>query len=159
MLLSYVALYDIFYFQQLTLDLTVVSCTLIVDDYCFPFLRRSLRYIQFRLYPPCNLYCSLCQEIDILSVCLFVCLFVRDKSSHSIIFHSYWDVAITSERMQILTYARHPLWHETSVDNGHLFTHPWHSLLLPSIYGGSCHYLFLRLRSVATGIQTPYIYT
>ena len=28
---------------------------------------------------------------------------------------------------------------------------PWHSHLLPSVWHGSCHYLFLRLRSVATG--------
>ena len=32
---------------------------------------------------------------------------------------------------------------------------PWHSHLLPSIWQSSCHYLFLRLRSVATGDRTP----
>ena len=32
---------------------------------------------------------------------------------------------------------------------------PWHSHLLPSVWQWSCHYLFLRLRSVATGDQTP----
>ena len=31
---------------------------------------------------------------------------------------------------------------------------PWHSHLLPSIWQWSCHYLFLRLGSVATGDQT-----
>ena len=28
---------------------------------------------------------------------------------------------------------------------------PWHSHLLPSVWQWSCHYLFLRLRSVSTG--------
>ena len=32
---------------------------------------------------------------------------------------------------------------------------PWHSHLLPSVWQWSCHYLFLRLRSVATGDRTP----
>ena len=31
---------------------------------------------------------------------------------------------------------------------------PWHSQMLPSVWKGSCHYLFLRLRSVATGDRT-----
>ena len=40
-------------------------------------------------------------------VCLFVCLFVWSLSSHSRIFHSYGDVTIACEGLQILTYARH----------------------------------------------------
>ena len=32
---------------------------------------------------------------------------------------------------------------------------PWHLHLLPSVLQWSCHYLFLRLRSVAAGIRTP----
>ena len=32
---------------------------------------------------------------------------------------------------------------------------PWHSHLLPSVWQWSCHYLCLRLRSVATGDRTP----
>ena len=32
---------------------------------------------------------------------------------------------------------------------------PWHSHLFPSFWQWSCHYLFLRLRSVATGDRTP----
>ena len=32
---------------------------------------------------------------------------------------------------------------------------PWHSHLLPSVWQWSCHYLILRLRSVATGDRTP----
>ena len=32
---------------------------------------------------------------------------------------------------------------------------PWNSHLLPSVWQWSCHYLFLRLRSVATGDRTP----
>ena len=39
----------------------------------------------------------------LFSFCLFVCRL----SSHSRIFHSYGDVTITGEGLQILTYARH----------------------------------------------------
>ena len=42
-------------------------------------------------------------------VCLFVCLFVWSLSSHSRIFHSYGDVTIAGEGLQILIYARN-LW-------------------------------------------------
>ena len=48
----------------------------------------------------------------------------------------------------------------TYCDTGHPFImviteDPWHSHLLPSFWQWSCHYLFLRLRSVATGNRTP----
>ena len=33
---------------------------------------------------------------------------------------------------------------------------PWHSYLLLSVKQWNCHYLFLRLRSVASGIRTPF---
>ena len=63
-----------------------------------------------------------------------MCLSVWGFSSHSRIFHSYGDVYITCEGLQILTCARHswplssegsfsvrhPLWPEASVYNGHL---------------------------------------
>ena len=63
---------------------------------------------------------------------LIVCLFVLSLSSHSSIFHSFGDITIAGEGLQILTYARHlwPLrglfslphlqWHGASVYNGHL---------------------------------------
>ena len=38
---------------------------------------------------------------------IFVYLFVWSFSSHSRIFHSYRDVTIADERLQILTNARH----------------------------------------------------
>ena len=98
----------------------------------------------------------------------FVCLFVWGLSSHSRIFHSHGDVTIAGEGLQILTYARHswPLSSEGSLtchtycDTGLPFKmviseDPWHSHLLPSVWRWSCHYLFLRLRSVATGDRTP----
>ena len=70
----------------------------------------------------------------IVFVCLFVCLFVWSFSSHSKIFHSFGDVAIVGEALQILTPAGHLLsfeqwrffsvsylwWHGPSVCNGHL---------------------------------------
>ena len=72
------------------------------------------------------------------------------------------------EGLQILIYARHSrslssegsLACYTYCDMGHLFImviseDSWHSDLLPSVWQWSCHYLFLRLRSVAAGIQTP----
>ena len=34
----------------------------------------------------------------------------------------------------------------------YIFEDPWHSQMLPSVWQWSCHYLFLRLRSVATVI-------
>ena len=61
-------------------------------------------------------------------VCL-ICLFVWSSSSHSRIFHSYGDVTITGEGLQILTSAWHswPLSSEVSLachtycDMGHKF--------------------------------------
>ena len=41
------------------------------------------------------------------SICLFVSLFVSRFSFHLRIFHSYGDVTIAGERLQILIYARH----------------------------------------------------
>ena len=35
------------------------------------------------------------------------------------------------------------------------FEDPWHPQLLPNVWQWSCHYLYLRLRSVAAGIRTP----
>ena len=89
-------------------------------------------------------------------------------SSHSRIFHSYGDVPIIGEGLQILPYAQHS-WQlnievslacHTYCDMGHPFIiviseDPWDSHLLPSVWQWSCHYLFLRLRSVATGDWTP----
>ena len=89
---------------------------------------------------------------------MFVCLeFIVQLE----IFHSDGEVSIAGEGLQILTYARHswPLSSEGSLtchthcDTGLLVISedPWHSHLLPSVWQWSCHYLFLRLRSVSTG--------
>ena len=84
------------------------------------------------------------------------------------IFHSFGDVTIAGEELQILIYARHvwPLSSDGSLachtfcDTGHPFImvmseNPWHSHLLPSVWQWSCHYLFKRLRSVTIGIWKP----
>ena len=98
----------------------------------------------------------------------FIYLFIWSLSSHSRIFHSYGDVTIAGEGLQILTYARHS-WPLSSEDSLTCHTHcdtglpfimvisedPLHSHLLPSVWQWSCHYLFSRLRSVATGDRTP----
>ena len=100
-----------------------------------------------------------------LSYCL---LFVWGFSSHLRIFHSYGDVTITGEGLQILTYAQH-LWPfssegslacHTYCDTAHpfiivIFEDPCHSHLLPSIWQCSWHQLFLQLGYVAAGIWTP----
>ena len=67
-------------------------------------------------------------------------LFVMDFSSHSSIYHSYWDVTITGEGLQILSYAAlvaieqwdffsvpHLLWQGASVYNGYcgIIKIPW----------------------------------
>ena len=76
------------------------------------------------------------------------------------------NLTVAGEGLQILTYARHswlPLSSEGSLtchthcDTGLPFImviseDPWHSHLLPSVWQWS--YLFLRLRSVATGDRT-----
>ena len=96
------------------------------------------------------------------------CLLVWGFSSHSKFFHSYGDVTMTGEGLQIFTYGRQ-IWPMSSVcslachthsDMGHPFImiiseDPWHSHQLPSVWQWNCHYLFLRLRSVADGIRTP----
>ena len=93
-------------------------------------------------------------------------LFVWSLSSHSRIFHSYGDVIIAGEGLQIFTYARNswPLSSEGSLtchahcDTGLPFImviseDPWHSHLMPSVWQWSCHYLFLRLMSVANALH------
>ena len=103
----------------------------------------------------------------LLDITLFVCLcvFVWVLSSTSRIFHSF---AVTYGSLQIFTWYVHvlPLSCEGSLachtycDTGHLFImviskDPWDSHLLPSVWQWSCYYLFLQLRSLATGIRTP----
>ena len=80
-------------------------------------------------------------------------------TSHSRIFHSYGDVTITSEGLQILTDSRH-FWQLSSeaslsshayCDTGHPFImvfseDPWHSHLLPSAWQWNCHWLVCRDR-------------
>ena len=94
-------------------------------------------------------------------------MFIWSLYSHSRIFHSYGNVTNTGEGLQILTYDQHicPLSREGSLS---CYTYcdmdqPFimvisedtlHSHLLPSVWQWSCHYLFLRYRSVATGDRT-----
>ena len=47
------------------------------------------------------------QQKDTDNNLMFVCLFDCNVSSHSRIYHSFGDVAITGEELQILTYALH----------------------------------------------------
>ena len=84
---------------------------------------------------------------------LFVCFFVFFVPLSS--FHSFGDITIAGEGLQILIHARHlwPLTTEGSLachtynDTGHPFLmvvseDQWHSHLMPSIWQWSYHYLF-----------------
>ena len=77
------------------------------------------------------------------------------------------DVTITGEGLKLLICARHSMPFSSEVsrachtycDTGHPFTmviseDPWHSRPLPNVWQLSCHYLFLRHRSVVAGIRT-----
>ena len=104
-----------------------------------------------------------------LTLCLYVRLFVRlSFSSHSRIFSNIsrrhlcrWrapNFDLYSTLMALSSEGS--LAYHTYCDTGHPFImviseDPWHSHLLPSVWQWSCHYLFLRLRSVASGIRTP----
>ena len=83
-------------------------------------------------------------------LCYKFCLLVWDLSSHSRIFHSYGDVTVVGEGLQILTYARHswPLSSEGSLG----------PVTLPPVAERLAVELslpVLRLWSVAAGIPTP----
>ena len=93
--------------------------------------------------------------------CLLVCLFCI---SHLIIFHSYekpplpmkgykfWPIlAIMAIEHWGFSSVSHVLWHGTSVYYGHL-RGPVTLIMLPSVRYLSCHYLFLRLMSVAINL-------
>ena len=99
--------------------------------------------------------------------CGKICLFVVFRPTREIV-HSFADVTIACEGLQILIYARYswPLSSEGSLachtyyDTGHPFLifiseDPWHSHLLPNVKQWACQCLHLRLRSVAAGIPTP----
>ena len=95
------------------------------------------------------------------------CLFIFGIYRPTWAFRTYGEVTIAGEGLHILTYARHSwllrnegsLAYHTYCDTGHPFImiiseDPWHFTLL-SVWQGSCHYLFFRLRSVATGDRAP----
>ena len=60
--------------------------------------------------------------------------------------HGHWAVRVLYRATPTVTQG-HPFIMVISED-------PWHSHLLLSFWQWSCHYLFLRLRSVATGDRT-----
>ena len=108
-----------------------------------------------RFIPICKLWWG--------NVCLFVCLFGFFVPLEN--FSPIWSVTITAANFD---FARNlwPLSSEGSLechthcDTGHLFIivfsmDPWHSHRLSNVWQWSCHYLILRLRSVAAGIRTP----
>ena len=101
---------------------------------------------------------------------LFVCLFVWGFFwSHSRIVHSYGDVTIVGEWLQILTYVRHswPLGNQGSLDfhtywgtghpfkNGHLQGPVALKNIAEYLAVGLSLSVFLRIWSVAAWIRTP----
>ena len=141
----------------------------ITVEYRYHFhYRENLRHSNIKqIAETCKASISWPERAVLDFVCLFVCLgfFVPHENN----FHSYGDVILTDEGMQILTYTRQiwPLSSEGSLafhtycDTVHPFimvirpVNPLHSNLLPSVLQWSCNYLYLRLRSVAVGIRTP----
>ena len=134
--------------------------------YCFPLVR----WLCFPLFICCVptpegtfvyiIYILSTWRYVLKSVCFFllVCLFVWGLSSNSRILHSYGDVTIIGERLQIVSYTLQAyqlssdgtLACNTYCNTGHTFIlviseDPWHSHLLPNFLQWSCHYLFLRL--------------
>ena len=90
---------------------------------------------------------------------------------HSRIDHSYKNVIIAGEGLQILTYARHS-W-QLSL-KAYLTCHdycdmglscimviseePWYSHLLPSVRQRSCHYLFFKILDLPHARRTLFLY-
>ena len=106
-----------------------------MDCYCLTIL--LIFYQIIKTYYSYNLL-----EQKMVSMDFYICL---GFSSHSKIVHSYGNVNIGGERLQILTFGRHPwslntegsLACHTYCDTGHPFImiiseDPWHSHLLPS---------------------------
>ena len=107
------------------------------------------------------LFCLLIVLDTPVRVVVFVCFFL----SHSRIFHSYVDVTISGEGLQILTYAWHswPLSSEGFFNVPHLLRHVYDGLLRGPVpltpvaerLAVELTLPVLRLRSVATGYRTP----
>ena len=99
-------------------------------------------------------------KTTIFFVCLFVCLleFIVPLENFSLIWrrhHCRWRAAnfyVCSALMAIeqlgFFNVPHLLLHGPTLYNGHLR----HSHMLPSVWQWRCHYLLLRLRSIATGV-------
>ena len=106
-----------------------------VESYLFVGVNVFMDYISFACLMGRNLVVNWLLKYNVL-------MFVSSFSSELRIFHSFGDVTIAGERLQILTYARHswPLSSEGSLtchiyyDTGHPFMmviseDPWHSHL------------------------------
>ena len=102
------------------------------------------------------------ENFFVFDLCLFVCLeFIVPLENFSLIWRRHlcrWRAAnfnLCSAVMAIeqwgLLNVPHPPRHGPTVV---ISEDPWHSHLLSSVWQWSCHYLFLRLRSVATGDRT-----
>ena len=76
---------------------------------CIPFNNTDKRFIKNNTLMPKNTQTRQLiyrEDASHLQMQMF-CLVVWGLSSHSRIFHSYGDVTITGEGLQIFTYARH----------------------------------------------------
>ena len=123
------------------------------------------RFLEITMSPLCSLRKRLtCVSIYMNNMCLVNCLFRVHRPDRE--FFTQMDYFIIAGEGLLSIYARHlwPLSSEgsltchTNCDTGLPFImviseDPWHSHLLPSVWLLGCHYLFLRFRSVATGIE------
>ena len=95
--------------------------------------------------------------VDLFSFC-FHGVFFLSRSKN---FHSYGDITIAGEGLQILTYARFyegSLTCHTFCDMGLIVViseDPGHSHCCRAFGSGAVTTCFIRLRSVATGYRTP----
>ena len=104
--------------------------------------------------------------MQVLYIYLFIYLeFIVPLENFSLIWrrhHCRWRAAhfdLSSALMAIEQWGffnvPHPLRHQSTVYDGHLRGPVTLTPLMPSVWQWSCHYLFSRLRSVATGDRTP----
>ena len=130
-----------------------ITCRFYVLICCWPCIFRISIFTFFRWNVAVHSNLSAGWLLKLLLICFF-----------SNMFYSYGDVTITGEGLQILTYTRHlwpffsvphVLWHGSPVYTIVISEDPRHSLLLPGAWQWNCHYLFYRLRCVATGVRTP----
>ena len=145
-------------FNGLTLTIVFIQSWLWVQDffYIFTSTKHDTKYKQI-LSNAGDKFDIKSQNIEfslVIEKCSFTVKTLHTINVlHSLVIFTLWNSHMAIEQWGFLAYY-------TYCDTGHLFIivnseDPWHSHLLPSVLKWSCHYLFLRYRSVEAWIQTP----